>query len=440
MEAYKHVKDSGIPWTGKIPIEWETRKIKYLQNPKVENSFIDGDWIESPYISDEGIRYLTTGNIGDGVYKEQGNGYITLEVFNKLNCKYAYSGDLVFSRLNAPYGRSCILPDTFDKYVLAVDNVILRTEENIGYICYVTQCEGYQHSIEDLARGTTMKRISRTNLGNIKIPLPPRHIQNAIVSYLDSTCSDIDTAIAEAKASIEDYKLLKQAIITKAVTKGLNPNTPMKDSGIEWIGEIPEYWSTSKLNHISKSIQNGYVGPTRDLFVDEGIKYIQSLHIKEGAIDFNKQEYYVREEWANEHPKIHKDQLLIVQTGDIGQVGLVDSDYDNCNCHALIIVSLNKQIVLPKFVTYYFMGHPGKELLLRTKTGALLPHLNSTRIGSTPICYPSYKEQEQIADFLDTKCSEINSLICEKEAMIADLESYKKSLIFEVVTGKKKVC
>ena len=173
---------------------------------------------------------------------------------------------------------------------------------------------------------------------------------------------------------------------------------------------------------------------------NEGIKYIQSLHIKEGVIDFNKQEYYVREEWANDHPKIHKDQLLIVQTGDIGQVGLVNSDYDNCNCHALIIVSLNKQIVLPKFVTYYFMGHPGKELLLRTKTGALLPHLNSTRIGSTPICYPSYKEQEQIAEFLDTKCSEINSLICEKEAMIADLEAYKKSLIFEVVTGKRKVC
>ena len=100
------MKDSGIAWIGEIPEEWKISKIKQLADQNEENSFVDGDWIESPYIMDSGIRYLTTGNIGDGVFKEQGNGFISLRTFEKLSCKYAFPGDLIFSRLNAPYGRS----------------------------------------------------------------------------------------------------------------------------------------------------------------------------------------------------------------------------------------------------------------------------------------------------------------------------------------------
>ena len=166
------MKDSGVEWIGEIPKDWEIRRIKTLPDVNVDNSYVDGDWIESTDISDDGIRYLTTGNIGDGKYKNQGNGYISLDTFKRLNCKYAYPGDLVISRLNAPYGRSCILPNDYTEYVLAVDNVILRPNADKRYICFVSQCEGYQFSVEDQSKGTTMKRISRMNLGNIVIPLP----------------------------------------------------------------------------------------------------------------------------------------------------------------------------------------------------------------------------------------------------------------------------
>ena len=135
----RQMKDSGIEWIGEIPADWKTVKIKQLQDLSVDNSFIDGDWIESPYITDSGIRYLTTGNVGDGHFKEQGNGYISEETFRELNCKYAYPDDFVIARLNAPYGRACILPATHPRYVLAVDIVILRTEANKRYLCYITQ-------------------------------------------------------------------------------------------------------------------------------------------------------------------------------------------------------------------------------------------------------------------------------------------------------------
>ena len=113
------MKQSGLDWLGDIPADWKVIKIKYLCNNE-KDSFQDGDWIESPFIIEEGIRYLTTGNVGDGKFKRQGNGHISEDTFAELNCKYAYPDDLVISRLNAPYGRACILPSDEDKYVLAV--------------------------------------------------------------------------------------------------------------------------------------------------------------------------------------------------------------------------------------------------------------------------------------------------------------------------------
>ena len=241
----REMKDSGIEWIGEIPKEWELRKIKFLPNNE-ENSFVDGDWIESPVITDEGIRYYTTGNIGDGFFKEQGNGYISLNTFKMLNCKYAYPSDLVISRLNAPYGRSCILPDNEEKYVLAVDNVILRTNEDKRFICYLTQCLGYQRAVEDISNGTTMKRVSRVKLGNISLPLPRIDLQNKIADYLDTQCSEIDATAEDIQKEISLLEDYKKSVITEAVTKGLNPDAEMKDSGIEWIGEIPKDWSLKK--------------------------------------------------------------------------------------------------------------------------------------------------------------------------------------------------
>ena len=212
------MKDSGIAWIGKIPEGWETCRLKNVADPLQENSFIDGDWIESPDIIDEGIRYLTTGNVGDGLYKRQGNGYISQETFKDLNCKYAYPGDLVIARLNAPYGRSCILEDDEDRYVLAVDIVILRTLQDKRYICYFTQCPGYQRAVEDYSRGTAMKRISRNNLGNIDVLLPPLAEQQAIADYLDEKCAAIDKLIAVKQAKIDKLNDYKKSLIYEYVT------------------------------------------------------------------------------------------------------------------------------------------------------------------------------------------------------------------------------
>lgn len=212
------MKDSGVEWIGEIPEVWRVCRLKNLPDYSLKDAFVDGDWIESPNITNEGIRYLTTGNIGDGIFREQGNSYISEETFKRLNCKYAYPNDLVISRLNSPYGRSCLLPCDEDKYVLAVDIVILRTRNNKKYICYFTQCPKYQHSVEDLARGTAMKRISRSNLGNIVFLCPPIEEQQQIADYLDNKCEHIDKLISIKQAKIEKLNEYKKSLIYEYVT------------------------------------------------------------------------------------------------------------------------------------------------------------------------------------------------------------------------------
>lgn len=213
------LKDSGVEWIGEIPSHWGTTKIKYTTDGS-KYSFIDGDWIESNNLSDDGIRYITTGNIGEGFYKEQGKGYISEETFNNLNCTEVLEGDLVISRLSLPVGRSCIIPFIHHKVVTSVDNVILRptSEFSKHYLNYQFNSKKYFDYTELISRGTTLTRISRGMLGNNPIVSPPLSDQQQIVSYLDEQTEKIDSSIQLEKKKIELLKEYRQSLISEVVT------------------------------------------------------------------------------------------------------------------------------------------------------------------------------------------------------------------------------
>ena len=433
------MKESGIAWVGSIPDNWRTIRIKHLKNGE-ENSFIDGDWIESPYITDKGIRYYTTGNIGDGYFKDQGNGYISEATFKELQCKYAYAGELVFSRLNAPYGRSCILPEKPEKCVLAVDNVILRTNENKKYICYVTQCFGYQDSVFDKAAGTTMKRISRTNLGNIRIPLPPLHEQQAIASYLDDRCSKIDEIIAEAEKSIEEYKELKQAVIFEAVTKGLDKNVPMKDSGVEWIGEIPVAWSVRKLKTLLlKPLQYG--ANESGVEYDEQLpRYIRITDVtSEGGLK-TEGKLSLTEEQAQSYILDDKDILFARSGGTVGKAFFYRVEYGySAFAGYMIRAKVDSHIINPELVYYATLASNYNDWKAITMTQATIPNIGASKYADFSVVVPIKEEQDELVEYLRRSTEKIDALISEKQALIEDLQAYKKSIIYEVVTGKRRV-
>ena len=394
----KEMKESKIPWVGNIPYTWHTEKIKYLADSTQENSFMDGDWIESPYITDVGIRYYTTGNIGDGVFKEQGNGYISQDTFEKLNCKYAYPDDFVIARLNTPFGRACILPNESDKYVLAVDIVILRTKENKKYLNYLMQCEGYHAAVGELARGTTMLRISRSNLGNIHLPIPPRTEQDTIVKYLDKYCNAIDSSISRHQQIIEKLEEYRRSVITETLS-GNND-------------EVRIHLQSIKVKYLISSIHSG-----DSLNADE-IDNESAFPVYGGGKSLGRCKKY------------NVCDVIVIGRGGA-----------NCGCvtnihgkawatdNALVVTTYNNQNYLS-----FLLGSTN----LRSNDNATAqPLVTGTKIRNTRVMATTDpQEQQYIAQYLTRINEEVNQRISQHFQMIAKLQEYKQSLIYNAVTGK----
>lgn len=434
----RKMKSSGIEWIGDIPEDWEVIKVKYTHDAEKPNSFVDGDWIESNYISDSGIRYLTTGNIGDGVFKEQGDGFVSEANFDLLKCKYAYPGDLIFARLNAPYGRSCLLPDTFDKYVIAVDNVILRPAKgyNKRFINYITQCPGYQKSVEDFASGTTMQRISRVKLGNVQLPMPKSIEQTKIADFLDKKTNQIEqikTAVQQEIQTLENYK---KSVITEAVTKGLDKNAAMKDSGIEWIGDIPKYWEVKKIKYLAQILNGSTPSTTDPEFWDGDIKWVTPKDLYNNTFIEDSIKKITQEGYLSCGTNMVPINTILLSTrAPVGQVAIAKTQL--CTNQGIKSIVCDQRKMHYKFLYYFLLVND--KLLNAISNGTTFLELSTSSLLNLVIPYTSVSEQREIVNYLNEECEKIDFSIVTKQKQLETLEEYKKSLIYEYVTGKKEV-
>jgi type I restriction enzyme S subunit len=211
----------------------------------------------------------------------------------------------------------------------------------------------------------------------------------------------------------------------------------MKPSGIDWLGDIPAHWEVRRLSPLSTKITNGYVGPTRDILADEGIRYLQSLHIKENQIRFDTP-YFVAKEWSDLHGKsiLEAGDVLIVQTGDIGQVAAVTDDFAGCNCHALIIVSPVRSVVDGEWISWALNSDYGRHSLLSIQTGALHPHLNCSEVKDVAIPLPPMPEQRAIVAYIHEQVRIFDRLAAGSQQVIELLQERRTTLISAAVTGQ----
>ena len=439
MKKYDNYKDSGIEWIGEIPTHWDESKIKYLS--KESNSlFIDGDWIESKVIIEEGIRYITTGNIKVGYYSEQGSGFISEETFNNLNCTEVFEGDLVISRLNNPIGRACIIPNLNSRIVTSVDNVIFRPDSNVNkhFLLYLFSSKEYFEITELISRGATMQRISRGLYGNIKIPLPPLNEQTTIANYLDHKTSQIDHLIAKKEQFIKLLEEERVAVINQAVTKGLDPNVPMKDSGVEWLGKIPEHWFLVPVKRVIE-VRDG-THDTPEYVQNELISFplITSKDFDGEEINFSNAKMISE----SDHKAISKrsgvksgDVLMSMIGGNIGK-SLIIGNSDNFSIKNVALFMTRDNIFLAKYLRYYFdSGLLSKQIELKSRGGAQ-GFLSLGDIRNLIFFKFDSVELKIIIDYLDKTTTEISNVISKTKQEIELLKEYKTSLISEVVTGK----
>ena len=437
----EQMKPSGIDWIKDIPSSWEINKVKYLAT-EPGTLFLDGDWIESDVIEESGIRYLTTGNVGAGFYKEQGSGYISEKTFSELHCLNVYPGDLMISRLNEPIGRACIIPDTESRYVVAVDNVILRPNANYNkkFIMYGMNADGYAEHANMIARGATMSRISRSQLGQFWLAFPNIEEQQAIADFLDKECAQIDSINADLEKQIELLQQYKKSLITETVTKGLDKSVPMKDSGVEWTSKIPCHWEIKRFKYLCEYITDGsHFSPET---ADEGYPYITAADVKGVGLDYDaakkiSQQDFISLQKAGCQPR--KGDVLLVKDGaTTGRIGMVNSEKP-CVVLSSVAILRAPDNMDARYLRYLMESDFVQAQIQASMAGSAMPRtVLSKIINYWGITCPK-EEQKEICDFLDRKCGYIETVIETKQVQQSIIQQHKKSLIYEYVTGKKRV-
>lgn len=437
-KAYPEYKDSGVEWLNSTPAHWSKAPIKYLALA-ASPVFLDGDWIESKDLSDDGVRYITTGNIGEGFYKEQGSGFITEKTFNKLDCTEILEGDILISRLNKPIGRACLVSELNFKTVTSVDNVIFRTDEpyNKKYLVYLFSSNYYFQHTGNLARGTTMQRISRGLLGNIRVPVPLLSEQVIITAFLDHETTKIDNLMEKQQQLIELLKEKRQAVISHAVTKGLNPDVPMKNSGVEWSGDVPSHWLKTIIKHIAK------INPLKTKIAPDIMKkecsFIPMENLKLNKIILD--EHRVIRDVYNSYTYFEDKDILMAKVTPCFEnknIAIANNLLNGVGFGTteIYVIRCNNKIN-NEYLFYRLQEDNFSAIAEGSMTGAGgLKRVPYEVVNSFQFYLPTIYEQNEIASFLNSATTKIDTLIQKQLQQIDLLKERRTALISAAVTGK----
>ena len=428
----REMKDSGIEWIGQIPNSWGINKIKHNfsivsgATPKSENAdYWDGDilWI-TPADFKTQDKYVVRGkrNISQAGYDSCGT---TLVPENSV----------IFSK-RAPVGTVAIA-----KTALCTNQGCLSCipKKKTSSLFYYYAMSIFTEQFELVSTGTTFKEIAATVFSDFYLPHPSIEEQQRIAAFLDSECSRIDSVIEQTRASIEEYKKLKQAVITQAVTKGIRPERKMKNSGVEWIGSINRDYELVKLKHVlQKQLQYGanQAGISYDSSLPRYIRITDITtdgRLKEsGALSLTEKD--------SEGYILQNNDVLFARSGaTVGKAFIYKEEYGRSAFAGYLIRATLSKKLLPDLLFYYTQSSIYEEWKSQIFIQATIQNIGADRYREMPIILQPINEQEELIEYLTEKCNEIDSIIGRKETLIVVLEAYKKSLIFEYVTGKKEV-
>lgn len=431
----REMKHSGLPWAELIPSDWEVERGKHVltlmqrevrEDDEIITCFRDGEVIlrrlrreEGFTMSDKEIGYQGI-NVGDIV----------------IHGMDGFAGAIGISKSQGKGTPVYVVCTTKDN-------------SNNSYIVYYLRTLAQNNVFLALATGIRERScdLKWNKISVLPFILPPISEQKAIADFLDKKCNEIDELVALQEKMIEELKSYKQSVITETVCKGLNPNVPMKDSGIKWVGDIPEGWSVDRLKSIGK-LYGGLSGKSGDDFnVNEEDTYALFIPFtnifNNNVIDLNKL-YKVKVVEGEIQNEVSKGDILFLMSSEdyegLGKSCLmndsVPSLYLNSFCKGLRITAEN---IHSPYINYMLLSTPMRHMIMSMGNGFIRINLRAEKLITLPILLPTFTEQQEIADYLDKKCNGIDQLISIKQQKIVELKDYKKSLIYEYTTGKKEV-
>ena len=426
----RRMKDSGIPWINKMPSDWDLVKTKrrFYSIKQIVGS--NANKYERLALTLKGIIKRSKDD-NNGLQPEKFEGYQILHK-NDIVLKLIDLENLKTSRVGLSSYTGIVSP----AYIILSN----KSKDNRFY--YYWFMFMYHNQIFNNLGGIGVRSsLNIKDVLSIQIPSINKLEQSRIADYLDNKCEKINDIIRKQKEIIDKLKEYKTSLITEAVTKGLNPDAPMKDSGIEWIGKIPKTWNNIKIRHIVYDI--GDIEHYMPKSVDRGIPYLMTGDLNDVLSDVKfencKQVSYEDFLRLSQKVKVKKGDLIFARYATIGTVCLVDIDKDCLISYSCVVIKPNFNFMNSKFLMYYYKSVAFSEEIKQYSNYNTQDNIGKEAMYRTKICLPTINEQMQIVEFLDKKCDQIDDIIKKKQALVEKLTEYKKSLIYELVTGKKEV-
>lgn len=437
------MKDSGIEWIGEIPEDWGVVKSKYIlksndggvwgRDPtgtekdktviRSTEQTIDGTWC----IVNPAKRNLSGISFEKSLIREN-DLLLTKSSGSSLHIGKTTLADAYFEEHECYYSnflqRLSLKRTVFPKLYWYIFNSIFVREQFV-YL---------QNSTSGIGN------INSDNINNVIVPTLPYDMQQKIVAILDVKCEEIDKLIANQQGQIDKLKEYKQSVITEAVTKGLDPSVPMKDSGVEWIGKIPQSWEVVRLKFLLNSPMQYGANESGQLYDEKCVRYIRITDITQNGTLKNDDVLYLPLEKAADYILKDKDVLFARSGATVGKTFLFKSRFGkSAFAGYLIKADCDKEKLVPEYLMYFTQSkiyNLWKQMIFIQST---IQNIGASKYENMQVVVPNIETQQQIADYLDDKCGKIDQLIAIKQQKIDKLQQYKKSLIYEHVTGKKEV-
>ncbi|WP_416135833.1 restriction endonuclease subunit S [Enterococcus casseliflavus] len=430
------MKDSKVKWIGDIPDNWEVKPLKYIANIQTGNT---PSMKNKHYYSDNGIDWVKTNNLlGTKGVKES---EVKLSIEGSKVARIAKAHSTLVSCIGDVGKMGYITSDSAYNQQI---NAVTFNEDDVfwKYGMYYISVQKEQHQYYQ--NGNVLKILNTENQKRVVVPVPKIEEQKKIAAFLDEKVAHIDNIIENTKKSIENLKFYKQSLITETVTKGLDSNVEMKDSGIEWVGKIPKHWMLRKIKHLTSKIGSGKTPRGGgNIYSNEGILFLRSQNIYETGLYLENATYISPEiDDSMKSTRVYSnDVLLNITGGSIGRACVYPQyieTHANVNQHVCILRPI-QEYTHPSYLFYYLISHVGRNYIRYYQTGGNREGLNFEQIGNFAIPSFSIHEQTKIVNYLDEKTSQVDQIVNQQKQLVKEFESYKRSIIYEYVTGKKEV-
>ena len=431
---YSKYKPSGVEWIGDIPDHWIVNKLKILTLDHRQGYYSSKDYDERGY---KVVRITDIND--DNTLTIENSPYYDIEhiEYERFGLKY---GDFLFPRTGG-VGRFGIyhetIPSIYGSFLIRFrfSNTLVHS-----FIKYYLNSQSYLNQILQEIHGGVNQNVHVENIKECKVTFPIEKIeQEQIVKYLDEQTGEIDNLISITEKKIELLKENRTSTINRVITKGLDPNVELKDSGIDWIGEIPKHWVVSKLSYITDKIGDG-IHSTPEYVDSSEYSFVNGNNLNNGFIEIKEETKKVSEDEYNKYKlELTENTILLSINGTIGNLSFFRGEkvvFGKSVCY--IVLKDNK--INRNFGFYLLLSNSIKEYFTFELTGTTIYNLSLRSIRNTPIPFPDLVEQEQIVKYLDQQTQEIDTLVSIEQQRIETLKEYRQSLISEVITGKVRVC